>query len=270
MTKMTSRALVLVLTGAIAATTACSSQSTAANAPAGTGSASTGSASTGSAPNSAAASSGLTKVVFLGDSVAVNEALPLTAAFSASHVGFQSIAEQGGGDVVGPVSGLTWKTLPAQIASAKPTVLVYQITTYDWGTRQQQQAAYAKLLSTVTGAGAKLVFVTMPPIRPDHFYRPHMADLDRAPDVARTVAASSEGNASVLDASAVWGSIYQRSRDGKPDRSTDGIHDCPQGAARFANWLLGSLAKLYPGFSPAPAQAWANTGWSASSDFKGC
>ena len=37
----------------------------------------------------------------------------------------------------------------AQIASAKPSVVVYQITTYDWGSRQDQQAAYRKLLTTV-------------------------------------------------------------------------------------------------------------------------
>jgi hypothetical protein len=286
MTNMTSRVFVFGLAGTILLTTACSSKSTAANAPAGTVSNSTvstgtvstgtvstgtGSAGTGSAGTEQAMGSGLSKVLFLGDSVAVGEAIPLTAAFKASHTEFQSIAAAGGGNVVGPFSDENWKTLPGQITSAKPTVVVYQLTTYDWGTRQQQQAAYEKLLTTVTSAGAKLVFVTSPPIRqPDGFYGPHMADLDRAPDVARTVATDSSGRASVLDADAVWGSTYQRLRDGKADRSSDGIHTCPQGAARFANWLLGSLAKLYPGFTPAPAQAWANAGWSASSEFKGC
>ncbi len=266
MTNTATRVLVAALTGAALLTTACSSRSATTSAPAGSG--------PGAAPGTAAASGpagpGLSKVLFYGDSVAVGEALPLAAAFKASNAGFQSIAETGGGNVVGPFSAQNWKTLPGQITTAKPTVVVYQIASYDWGTRQQQQAAYEKLLTTVTAAGAKLVFVTMPPIKPDGFYQPHMADLDRAPDVARTVAAGSSGKATVLDASAVWGSTYQRLRDGKPDRSTDGIHDCPQGAARFASWLLGSLAKLYPGFTPAPPQAWANAGWSASTDFKGC
>lgn len=260
MTNTATRVLAAALTGAALLTTACSSQPAATSAPVGSGSA--------TAPE--APGSGLSKVLFLGDSVAVGEALPLAAAFKASHAGFQSIADVGGGNVTGPFSAQNWKKLPRQITTAKPTVVVYQITTYDWGTRRQQQAGYEKLLTTVTAADAKLVFVTMPPIKPDNFYQPHMADLDRAPDVARTVAADSSGKASVLDASAVWGSAYRRLRDGKPDRSSDGIHDCPQGAARFANWLLGSLAKLYPGFTPAPPQAWANTGWSGSTDFKGC
>jgi lysophospholipase L1-like esterase len=217
------------------------------------------------APRPGAATSGLSTVLFLGDSIAQGEALPLTAAFAASDVHFQSIAADGGGNVVGPFSDENWKTLPEQITAAEPDVVVYQITTYDWGSEQEQQAAYRRLSTTVTGAGAKLVFVTAPPIRPDDFYAPHMADLERAPDAARAVARDS-----VLDAGAVWGDTYQRHRDGKADRSTDGIHTCPQGAARFATWLLDALATLFPGFTPADPKAWANTGWAADKRFTGC
>jgi len=213
---------------------------------------------------------GLSKVLFLGDSVAAGEALPLAAAFKAGGVAFQSIAADGGGNVVGPFSDKIWKRLPGQITSAKPTVVVYQLTTYDWGSGQEQRAAYDRLLTTVTGTGAKLVLVTAPPIRPDDFYRPHMADLNRAPYAARAVAAKSPGRASLLDATAVWGSAYRRVRDGRADRSADGIHTCPQGAARLTGWLLAELAKLFPGFTPAAPRSWANTGWSANAHFKGC
>lgn len=222
------------------------------------------------AETSASAGPGPSKVLFLGDSVAAGEALPLAAAFKASGVGFTSIASDGGGNVVGPASDRRWKELPGQITSARPTVVIYQLTTYDWGSRQEQRAAYDRLLTTVAGAGAKLIFVTSPPIKPGDFYKPHMADLNRAPGVARQVAAGSAGKATFLDAGAVWGDTYQRVKDGVADRSADGIHTCPQGAARFANWLLKELAKLYPGFTPAPPQSWANTGWSADKRFKGC
>jgi len=247
-----SRTLVLGLTGVLLLTTACSGGADATGAP------------------TPAAGAGPAKVLFLGDSVAVGEALPLAAAFKASGVEFQSIAAEGGGNVVGPSSGENWQKLSGQITSAKPAVVVYQLTTYDWGSREEQQAAYGKLLTTVTGAGAKLVFVTAPPIKPDDFYLPHMADLNRAPDVAKAVAQASPGKASVLDAGAVWGGGYQRVKDGKADRSADGIHTCPQGAARFTGWLLAELAKLFPGFTPASAQSWANTGWSADNHFKDC
>jgi len=255
-----------------AGTVACSARSGGSAGLSG-GGASTAAGAAGTSGASGAAGrtdAGLSRVLFLGDSVAEQEALPLAAAFKAGNVQFQSIAAAGGGNVVGPAADENWQRLPAQIASAKPTVLVYQLTTYDWGTQQQQQAAYQKLLATTAGYGAKLVFVTMPPIRPDDFYQPHMADLAHARAAAQAVAAGSSGQAAVFDATAVWGPAYQQDRDGKHDRSSDGIHTCPQSAARFTAWLLGRLHGLYAGFTPAPAQAWANAGWSASPDFHGC
>jgi lysophospholipase L1-like esterase len=210
------------------------------------------------------------KVLLLGDSIAEGQSLALGAALKASGVGFQSLAAAGGGNVVGPFSAEQWKKLPAAITAARPTTVVYQVTTYDWGTAAEQKAAYRKLLAAVTASGAKLVIVTAPPIKPDDFYKPHLADLARTTAVAREVAAESAGKAQVLDAAEVWGPSYQQQKDGKADRSADGIHTCPQGAARFANWLLGKLATDGPGFTPAAADSWANTGWSADKHFKGC
>ncbi|TDD61386.1 SGNH/GDSL hydrolase family protein [Kribbella antibiotica] len=223
-----------------------------------------------SEPPASSAKPSSAKVVLLGDSIAVGESLALEAALKASGVGYQSLAAAGGGNVVGPFSAEGWKKLPAAITAARPTTVVYQITTYDWGTAAEQKAAYRKLLALVTAAGAKLVIVTMPPIKADDFYKPHLADLARTTAVAREVAAESAGKASVLDAAEVWGPAYQQQKDGKADRSTDGIHTCPQGAARFTNWLLGNLATATPGFTPAAADSWANTGWAADKHFKGC
>jgi hypothetical protein len=242
------RTLVLGLAGLLLATSACSGRTT----------------------TEADAGTHRPEVLFLGDSIAVGEALPLAAAFKAGGAGFRSIAADGGGNVVGPFSDRNWTKLPGQITSAAPTVVVYQVATYDWGSRSAQRAAYEKLLKTVAGSGAKLVFVTMPPIRPDDFYRPHMADLERTSDVARAVAAGSSGRASVLDSGEVWGRAYRRTRNGAIDRSSDGIHTCPQGAARFTGWLLTGLAKALPGFTPPAAKTWANTGWSADRHFQGC
>jgi len=221
-------------------------------------------------PSTAASGGGAAKVLFLGDSVAAGEALAVGAALEAGGVGFRSLASDGGGNVVGPFTGKRWRTLPQEIAGADPTVVVYQLTTYDWGTRAQQRAAYERLAATVGEAGATLVLVSGPPIRPDDFYRPHMAQLRAAPEVAREVARRSNGRVVALDASAVWGAEYRRTRDGAADRSTDGVHACPQGAARFAAWLVDELAGRFPGFAPAPPEAWANAGWSADARFKGC
>ncbi|MER7014282.1 hypothetical protein ABT324_22900 [Saccharopolyspora sp. NPDC000359] len=76
--------------------------------------------------------------------------------------------------------------------------------------------------------------------------------------------------AEVLDASELWGSAYQEVRDGRADRSADGVHTCRQGVARFTSWLLTQLAERYPGFTPADARVRANTGWAADHHFAGC
>ncbi|GAB3995859.1 SGNH/GDSL hydrolase family protein [Glycomyces albus] len=212
---------------------------------------------------------GLSTVLFMGDSVAAGQAVPMLHAFAAGDVPFVSIASEGGGNVVGPASEEQWKELPEQIASAEPEVVVYQITTYDWGSENEQRAGYERLLETVAGTGSELVFVTAPPIEPDEFYEPHMDDLERAPEVAAEVAESSD-EAHLLDASEVWGEEYEQVRDGEPDRSEDGIHTCPQGAARFTAWLLDELSRLHPEFEPAPAEDWANDGWSGDELFVGC
>lgn len=256
----TPRRAALTLAGLLLLTTAACSSGHSGDRPAGTRSA--------ASPAAPAASSA--KVLLLGDSVAAGEALPLAAAFKAGGVTFQSLAADGGGNVVGPFAAEQWKQLPGEIATARATVVVYQITTYDWGSAQEQQNAYRRLLNAVTGAGGTLVLVTMPPIRPDDFYRPHMADLGHAAAAARNVASSSAGRARFLDAAAVWGSSYARTRNGRTDRSSDGIHTCPQGAARFTHWLLPRLTPSLPRFTPPPATTWATTGWSTSSRFKGC
>ncbi|WP_157239160.1 SGNH/GDSL hydrolase family protein [Catenuloplanes japonicus] len=197
-------------------------------------------------------------VLFAGDSVAAGESAPLTEAFAAAGVRFRSIASEGGGNVVGPNAEATWETLPAAIAEDRPAVVIYQITTYDWGTEPEQRAAYTRLAESV--GDATLVIVTVPPIRADDFYTPHLADLARTATVARDVP-----GAHLLDASEVWGTEFT------PDgRSTDGIHTCPQGAARFTTWLLRALAALWPGFTPPAPDTWANTGWSTDRRFVGC
>lgn len=228
-----------------------------------------GAVSSGGAPGSGAGAD-ISTVLFMGDSIAAGEALPLDAAMTASGLTLKSIASDGGGGVVGPLAESTWADLPAVLAAAEPDVIVYQITTYDWGTEQEQRAGYERLVRTAADAGAELVLVPFPPIRPDDFYTPHMDELDRTDEVARAVAANSSGRAVFLDSTAVWGDTYQRERDGSPDRSADGIHTCQQGAARFAGWLLDELARRHTGFVPAAPEDWVDAGWAADDRFTGC
>lgn len=254
------RRLVLALT-ALLLTAACSGQSA--------GTATEPDASSGPTELDAP-EPGLSRVVLIGDSVAEGQAVPLAAAFGASDIEFHSMASTGGGNVVGPNSEEVWETVSEGIASASPSTVIYQPTTFDWGDEEEQRAAYERLLATVTEVDGDLVFVTAPPIEPDEFYEPHMAELERTSEVARSVAEDSDGRAVVLDASEVWGDTYQRTVDGEVHRSSDGIHTCPQGAAEFTSWLLTELVRLYPDFTPPDPEEWANTGWSGDDSFVGC
>ncbi|MCK2241596.1 MULTISPECIES: acyltransferase family protein [unclassified Crossiella] len=204
----------------------------------------------------------VSKVLFMGDSIAAGLALPLSAAAKASGLTLKSIAAAGGGGVVGPLAESTWAELPRVLAEFRPDVLVYQVTTYDWGSPAEQRAGYERLVREA--GGAKVVFVTMPPIRPDDFYAGHMAELGRTTDAIKATGAT------VLEGKEVWGEAYQRERDGRIERSSDGIHTCPAGAARFTAWLLDALAARYSGIARVAPETWANTGWAGDKQFHGC
>ncbi|MGJ7908685.1 SGNH/GDSL hydrolase family protein [Actinopolyspora sp. H202] len=212
------------------------------------------------------------EVLWLGDSVAAQLAKPLTSAAKASELPFKSIAAAGGGNVSGreKLTQSTFQRLNKALDSYSPDVVTYQVSTYDWGTEKEQRAAYEKLLQTVADSGAKLAIVTMPPIKPDDFYKDHMDELDRTTRLVEEVAASSDGKAVVFDSTQVWGEEFQKKRDGELYRKSDGIHTCPQGAAQFTDWMLEKLAKQFGGFTPTKPESWADAGWSGDSEFEGC
>ncbi|GGV35485.1 SGNH/GDSL hydrolase family protein [Streptomyces spectabilis] len=209
------------------------------------------------------------KVLWMGDSIAGSEAPALGAALEASGVTFKDASSTGGGTVVtgdkmaGQIARTTWKDLTENIASFRPNVIAYQITTYDWGTSAQQRASYGKLAKTARRAGAELVLVSAPPFKIDDFYRKYEAAIRSAPKAAQQVAAAGGGKVRFFDAGALWGTDAAA---GKAQRSSDGIHSCQQGSAAFAQWFTGRLGKEL-GFEPAALEKWANGKWTADKRF---
>jgi hypothetical protein len=212
---------------------------------------------------------GAPSVMWIGDSVAENEAPALKAAITAAGASFNDQSQPGGGTVVdsgGQISELaqdSWSTMSGAIEKAKPNTIVYQITTYDWGTPDQQKAGYQKLADEAESVGADLVIVSMPPIVIDHFYEPHAAEMATAPDSARSVAEGSNGKVTFLDASALWGT------DGtakEAQRGTDGIHACQQASASFAAWFMTEFAKV-SGLEPAAPESWATGDWTSAKTY---
>ncbi|MFE7115093.1 SGNH hydrolase domain-containing protein [Streptomyces sp. NPDC057654] len=215
----------------------------------------------------AAASGNGAKVLWVGDSIAAAEAPAIGAALKASDVEFKDASSDGGGTVVAGsekitqmIAGDTWKQLTENIKTFKPTVIAYQVTTYDWGTADQQRAAYEKLVRAAKDAKAKVAFVSSPPIKIDDFYKPHAPQMRTAPKAAEEVAKKSGGTATYLDSSQLWGTDRSAKQ---AQRGPDGIHNCQQGAAAFAKWFGEELGKS-EGFKPAPVDKWAKSGWTGS------
>lgn len=205
------------------------------------------------------------RVLWMGDSIAGAQAPALEAALKAGGVAFKNATSDGGGNIVAgdhPVTAMgardTWKTLKANLASFRPTVIAYQITSYDWGAAHQQLSAYQKLARTAKDAGARLVLVSAPPFKIDEFFKPHENAIKSAPAMAAKAA-----HASYLDASELWGGDYAAK---KAQRAKDGIHSCQQGSAAFANWFAKRLGKL-AGFTPAAPSVWATGPWTGDERF---
>ncbi len=205
------------------------------------------------------------RVLWLGDSIAGVEAPALRAALRASGAEFQDASSDGGGTVVEgdeddlntEIARSTWEDLEEDIVSFRPNVIAYQITTYDWGTPEQQSASYERLAQTARDAGAELVIVSAPPFKRDDFYRPYASAIDSAPQVAERVADAGGDQVHFFDAEQLWGADHGAA---KAQRSSDGIHSCQQGSAAFADWFTDRLAEQL-GFTPAEPEQWANDSW---------
>ncbi|WP_073224354.1 SGNH/GDSL hydrolase family protein [Streptomyces sp. NBRC 110465] len=197
------------------------------------------------------------RLLWMGDSIGEAQAPALGAAMKASGAEFASMAAAGGGGVIGEIAAPTWEALPKELASFKPDVVAYQITTYDWGTPEEQRAGYERLAKTVNDAGADLLLVSAPPFKLDDFYKAHEAAIAAAPKSAGEVADRHSDTVTFLDASTLWGTD---SAAAQAQRSKDGIHSCQQGSAAFATWFGKELDKHY-GFTPAAPDQWATGTW---------
>ncbi|OCC08569.1 SGNH/GDSL hydrolase family protein [Streptomyces sp. PTY087I2] len=203
------------------------------------------------------------RLLWMGDSIGEAEAPALGAAMKASGTEFASMAAAGGGGVIGETAARTWQLLPEKLASFKPDVVAYQITTYDWGTPSQQRAGYEHLAKAVHDSGAELLIVSAPPFKLDDFYKKHEAAIRTAPQAARGIADKRPDSVRFLDASTLWGTDSGTAR---AQRSKDGIHSCQQGSAAFATWFGKELNKRY-GFAPAAPEQWATGAWTGDKVF---
>jgi peptidoglycan/LPS O-acetylase OafA/YrhL len=199
------------------------------------------------------------RVLWTGDSIAYDIAPAVVAALTDAGIAADSTAYPGV-RLVGSQDLSLLSSLPQELATFQPDVLVFQISVWDAGAGGDElSAALAELHATARAAGAYVVLVPAPPT------------LDTSTDAllaavtakAAELAASDPTATWLLDPTAVWGPAYDADAedDGVPERKTDGVHVCPSGAARFALWLTGELAARFDGIVPTPAEQWATGEW---------
>ncbi len=197
------------------------------------------------------------RVLMLGDSVAYDEWPAVAAAMKASHLTITQSVEPGVGllDV-----NSTWSTTLARvITKAHPDLVIYQASLWDFGSVDEQRAAYEVFTDLVLAHGARLALITEPPVRADQ----RNDRLAPVAGVMAEIAAAHPDAVTVFDVSGAWGGEFSQdvNGDGVPERKPDGVHVCPSGAAMYSLWLLGQMQQHFADFSPAPATEWMTGRW---------
>ena len=145
------------------------------------------------------------------------------------------------------------------MADFHPDLVLYQGSLWDWGTADEQLLAYTRFADVVMGTGARLFFITVPPLLVEESTGP----MTTITSVMQAVANLHPGQVFVLDSDGAWGAEFAEDVNGDkvPERKPDGVHVCPSGAAMYALWLLGELQQRFADFVPAPPAEWATGQW---------
>ena len=208
----------------------------------------------------------VSSLYYLGDSVAYDMWPAIGAVFQAANVTANSGAFGGVGIIPTEVNTTPLQSLATELDRQTSDLLILQLSV--WDAQQdddRQQAALDDLVTFVTERNLHLVFVSFPSIAPDRS-EPGQTSLE---DKARAVANQSDGSIIYLDQRLVLGDVFTLDidGDGNPERKRDGIHVCPTGALRSAQWLIQELSTHFEGITPPSDDSWATGDWAQDSRY---
>jgi hypothetical protein len=205
-------------------------------------------------------------VFYLGDSVAYDMWPAIGAVLQAANVTANSGAFGGVGIIPTEVNTTPLQSLAVELDRYAVDLLILQLSVWDaQQDNSKQQAALDDLVTFVTERNLHLVFVSFPSIAPDRS-EPGQTSLE---DKARAVANQSDGSIIYLDQRSVLGDVFIRDidGDGNPERKRDGIHVCPTGALRSAQWLIQELMTRLEGITPPVDDSWVTGEWANDSRY---
>jgi hypothetical protein len=193
----------------------------------------------------------------LGDSIAFDEWPAVASALYAAQIAISGYVSPGAGLLDTKYDSTTF--IDKAVVDFQPDLVLYQGSLWDFGTAEQQRAAYERFADVVLAEGARLALVTIPPIRADQ----NIEQLSTLTQVMNDVAAEHPGQVFVLDTDEIWGPLFIQDVNGDkvPERKPDGVHFCPSGAAMYAIWLMDELQKRFTDFVPVPPALWATGAW---------
>lgn len=208
----------------------------------------------------------VSSLYYHGDSVAYDMWPAIEAELNAANITVHSGAFGGVGIVPTDVNTTPLQSLVIELDRYAVDLLILQLSV--WDAQQgddQQQTALDELAKFVADQNLQLVLVSFPSIAADRS-EPGQISLE---DKARAIADQSDGSITFLDQRSVLGDVFIRDidSDGNPERKRDGIHVCPTGALRSAQWLTQELSTRFQGITPPIDDSWVTGEWAKDSRY---
>jgi hypothetical protein len=208
----------------------------------------------------------VSSLYYLGDSVAYDMWPAIDAELKAAGITANSGAFGGVGIVPTDVNTTPLQSLATELDRHTSDLLILQLSV--WDAQQddiKQQVALDDLAKFVADRNLQLVFVSFPSIAADRS-EPGQTSLE---DKARAIAEQSDGSIIYLDQRSVLGDVFTLDidGDGNPERKRDGIHVCPTGALRSAQWLIQELSTRFEGITPPTEDSWVTGNWANDSRY---
>ena len=208
----------------------------------------------------------VSSIYYLGDSVAYDMWPAIDAELKAAGITANSGAFGGVGIVPTDVNTTPLQSLAIELDRHNVDLLILQLSVWDaQQDENKQQASLDDLAKFAADRNLRLVFVSFPSIAADRT-EPGQTSLENK---AQAIADQSDGSITYLDQRLVLGDVFTLDidGDGNPERKRDGIHVCPTGALRSAQWLIQELSTRFEGITTPADVSWVMGDWAKDSRY---